>query len=63
MHHIDAGCQRESKEGIGSPGTEVPDGCELACGCWGTEPRSPGRAACGLTTEQPPQVLVSFDST
>ena len=26
------GGQKEG--GVGSPGTGIPDGCELSCGCW-----------------------------
>lgn len=34
-------------EGLGSTGTRVTDGCELACGCWKLELKS------GLPEEQP----------
>lgn len=34
VHHIHAWCLLRSKEGIGSPGSEITDGCELLCGYW-----------------------------
>lgn len=34
VHYIHAWCLLRSKEGIGSPGSEISDGCELLCGYW-----------------------------
>lgn len=31
------------REGIGSPGTGVTDGCESSCGCWELNPGFSGR--------------------
>jgi hypothetical protein len=33
VYHMQAGCPQGSEEGIGSPVTEVMDGCELPSGC------------------------------
>lgn len=34
VYHMHAWCPQRSEEGIRSPGTGVPDNCELPCGCW-----------------------------
>lgn len=38
-------CPWRPEEGVGFPGTEVTDSCELPCGLLGIEPWSCGRAA------------------
>jgi hypothetical protein len=33
LHHVCA-ASMEARGGMGFPGTEVTDSCELPCGCW-----------------------------